>query len=144
VAASAFNAWMVNFESGWDFWDLKSNKQRVRLVRHCDACELATAATNPVYSHSLLHLPLVKVESDFYDAQLKLVNDNPMTFELSAQAKKPLVARSVSGDQVRYYLNGSLVVGNIEVGAERYNARLQLIPGSEPMRFKLLSASLVH
>ncbi|MCX7088929.1 MAG: DUF1566 domain-containing protein [Methylococcales bacterium] len=144
VAASSFNAWMVNFESGWDFWDLKSNKQRVRLVRHCDACELATAATNPVYSHSLLHLPLVKVESDFYDAQLKLVNDNPMTFELSAQAKKPLVARSVSGDQVRYYLNGSLLVNNIEVGVERYNATLQLIPGSEPMRFKLLSASLVH
>ncbi|NOT83245.1 MAG: DUF1566 domain-containing protein [Methylococcaceae bacterium] len=146
VASTPFNAWIVNFELGWDFWYSKATKQHVRLVRKCEDCELATAitTTNPSYSNSLLHLPQVKVESEFYDATLRLVSANPMIFEVSdAQAKKTAVARSVNGDQVRYFLTGLLVVGNVEVGAERYNATLQLIPGSNPMRFKLLDAYVV-
>ncbi|MEQ1637999.1 MAG: DUF1566 domain-containing protein [Methylococcales bacterium] len=145
VASTPFNAWIVNFESGWDFWDSKSNKQHVRLVSKCESCELATTVTNPSYSDSLLRLPMVKVENDFYEAKLRLVGSDSMIFELSeAQVKSAAVARSGNGGQVRYFPTGLLVVGNVEVGAAHYNAVLQLVPGSNPLRFRLLDAYVVN
>lgn len=145
VAATPFKAWYVNFENGWDFWDDKANKQRVRLVRLCDSCELATAMLNPRYGNNTLHLPRVRVESDFYNVELRLITPEPMVFELNAeQAKKLPTGKSTGNDQARYYLNGLLVVNNIEVGADRYIATLQLVPGSNPLRFKLQSASVVR
>lgn len=145
VAATPFKAWYVNFENGWDFWDDKANKQHVRLVRLCDSCELATAMLNPRYGNNTLHLPRVRVESDFYNVELRLITPEPMVFELNAeQAKKLPTGKSTGNDQARYYLNGLLVVNNIEVGADRYIATLQLIPGSNPLRFKLQSASVVR
>lgn len=145
AAALPMKAWLVNFDAGWDFWDDKANRQHVRLVRQCDSCDLATTSVNPNYSNSVLSLPQVKVESDFYDAKLKVVAGTPLTFELTnAQPKKAAVGRSSSVDQVRYYLNGLLVVNNVIVGAEVYNASLQLVPGSNPLQFKLLGATLVQ
>jgi hypothetical protein len=143
VAALPLNAWTVSFESGWDFWDNKNNKQRLRLVRQCPSCDLATTVVSPSYHDNRLYLPLVSVGNDFYDANLSLISANPMVFELAEARLKTLpLPRSGSRDQV--FSNGLLELANVAVGADHYKATLQLIPGSNPLRFRLQTAQLLH
>lgn len=146
VAAHTFNAWYVNFEYGWDYWDNKSNQQRVRLVRVCLTCEDNTPVSSPVFSNGNLSLPVVNVDGQLYSAKLKMLNSNPLTFGLSdVQSLNKKAGRSASGDQVRYYPDDQrAVVGGVVVGDSRYNATLQLVPGTNPVQFVVSGARLVQ
>lgn len=141
-ASSAFNAWYVNFDTGWNFWDNKSNKYHVRLVRNCDNCTSLTPAPNPVYRNANLEIPEVNVENTYYQANLVQINANPLTFQLkSAQRTNTTISsRANKIDPARFYASGMLILGGVRVGDAHYNAMLQLIEGSNPMQFVLKEA----
>lgn len=142
-ASMPFNAWYIDFAAGWDFWDNKTNKQRIRLVRTCDDCKLSSSSSSPTFRNAKLDLPLVNVEGKYYSAALSVVNDNPLTFELvnADTVKKPIGRRT---DQAYYYLNGTLVIGGIEVGNDHYNAMLEQRNANGKMRFVLRDAHKIQ
>ncbi len=144
AAAFPFNAWYVDFAAGWDFWDVKSNQQHIRLVRTCDNCTLQAKTTNPVFRDAKLTLPLVNAEGQYYSAELKLSKSNPLTFDVVKVDSINAPRGRRANDTVYYYLNGTLVIGGVEVGNEHYNAMLEKTNSNGTMRFVLRDAHLVH
>ena len=144
TANFAFNsAWYVHFESGWDYWDNKSNKHRVRLVRTCEDCRVISGFPNPRFANNKLQLPVVNVGGRFYRVTLRVVNEEPLTFELThAEDLAVPIGRSTEIESwPRYHVDKRLaILGGVEVGSDTYNAALQEVPGSQPLRFVLSAA----
>lgn len=137
-ASTPVNAWYVSFEMGWDFWDNKNKPQAARLVRPCDRC---TKVASPVFRDNRLILPRIRVDNDYYQANLQLVHSNPLTFQLvNAERAEIMAGRSNNKEQSRYYADGSLEVLGVDVATQKYNAMLQQVPGSNPLRFTLQDA----
>lgn len=137
-ASTPVSAWYVSFEMGWDFWDNKNKAQAARLVRPCDRC---TKAASPVFRDNRLILPRIRVDNDYYQANLQLVHSNPLTFQLvNAERAEIMAGRSNNKEQSRYYADGSLEVLGVDVATQKYNAMLQQVPGSNPLRFTLQDA----
>ncbi len=143
MAINTLNAWYVNFAYGWDYADNKNNAHYVRLVRNCGTnCN----ANNPIFYNPLLHLPLVQVGTQFYDASLTLIpNGNTLTFQLLAATAitAPTGSTAPAIGQATYATNGQLTINSVLVGGHYYNATLLLV-GSNPMQFALQNAQLLQ
>ena len=96
----------------------------------------ATATYNP--ADNTVDLPIVEVldvgSSSFYSAKLQLLNETELVL-IEAQPISPVkgVERNVFDSAT-----SAVHVSSVVTGADEYYARLQLVPGSNPLRFTLV------
>lgn len=94
-----------------------------------------TSSGEPIY-RSTLTIPSVSVGNDAYAVGMEVVGNAPLTFELSGlYGEVTTVAPSAN------FANGMLTISSVKLGDDIYDATLQLVPGSDPLRFTLAAAT---
>lgn len=108
-------------------------------------CPNATTAFYP--TTGALCLPRVEVGTQHYSATLKLM-DTPNTVNFKLEAATPIASLADFGNAV--FADGLLTIPSVAVprgafdpGSDNYKATLSLLPNTEPLVFKLLSADKI-